>query len=137
MSEVLVDTNILVYSADQDSMFFERSRALLESPDFELATTSKDIAELLVVLTKSTGYNLDNQLALEVLDGIRRNMRIIYPDQKSLDILSGLIRLYDPKGLRIHDMEIIAISLAHDINLVATFNVKDFKSVNEIKLLDL
>lgn len=137
MSEVLVDTNILVYSVDQDSMFFERSRALLESPDFELTTTSKNIAELLVVLTKSTGYNLDNQLVLEVLDGIRRNMRIIYPDQKSLDILSDLIRLYDPKGLRIHDMEIIAISLAHDINLVATFNVNDFKPVNEIELLDL
>lgn len=137
MSKVLVDTNILVYSVDQDSIFFEQFRALLESPDFELTTTSKNIVELLVVLTKSTGYDLDNQLALEVLDGIKRNIRVIYPDQKSLDILSNLIKLYSPKGLRIHDMEIIAISLAHNINLVATFNIKDFRQVNEIELLNL
>ncbi|MEM8895275.1 MAG: type II toxin-antitoxin system VapC family toxin [Bacteroidota bacterium] len=137
MSKVLIDTNLLVYSVDRDSKYYERSSALMESDTLELVTSSKNIVELLVVLTKSRGYNLTSQLALEIVSAISSRATIIYPNYKSITLLRDLVKKYEPKGLRIHDMEIIAISLAYDINLIATLNIKDFSTVTEIDLLEL
>jgi len=44
---------------------------------------------------------------------------------------------YQPKGLKVHDFEIISIGLAAGIQQIATFNEKDFKAVKEISLLEL
>ncbi|MGF1671734.1 MAG: hypothetical protein ACFCU6_14915 [Balneolaceae bacterium] len=49
-------------------------------------------------------------------------------------IFLDLMNRYQPKGLNVHDFEIISIGLAHRIHEVATFNTKDFKSVKEITL---
>jgi len=49
-------------------------------------------------------------------------------------IFLNLMTRYQPKGLKVHDFEIISIGLAHGVHEVATFNTKDFKSVNEIVL---
>ena len=50
---ILIDTNILIYSIDVDSKFHHKSIKLLPNPDNELYTTSKNISEFLVVLTRA------------------------------------------------------------------------------------
>ena len=52
-------------------------------------------------------------------------------------IFLDLMNRYQPKGLEVHDFDIISIGLAHGLHEVATFNVKDFKSVTEISLVDM
>jgi hypothetical protein len=42
----------------------------------------------------------------------------------------------EPKGIKVYDFEIISIGLANGLHEVATFSVKDFKSVKEISLLE-
>jgi len=137
MSKDLLDTNILVYGIDQDSAFFKRARTILEQENNQLITTSKNLIEFLAVTTKSSGYNLDNETALGIIEEIIQGIEIVCPTQESMAIFLDLMNRYQPKGLKVHDFEIISIGLAHGVNEVATFNTKDFKSVKEISLLEI
>lgn len=137
MNKILIDTNILIYGIDEDSQYFDQSHRILNSSHYELVTTSKNLVEFITVATRSSGYNLETEKVLNILDEIIQNMEIIYPTQSSLAILLELAKRYRPSGLIIHDFEIISIGLASGISKVATFNTKDFKTVEEISLIDL
>ena len=137
MSKILVDTNILVYGIDEDSAFFKRARKILEQEKYQLVTTSKNLIEFLAVTTKISGYNLENDTALEIIEEILQGIEIVYPTQESMAIFLDLMNRYQPKGLKVHDFEIISIGLAHGIRDIATFNTKDFKSVKEISLTEI
>jgi len=137
MSKLLVDTNILVYGIDQDSQFFNKSRQILDHSEKQLVTSSKNLIEFLAVVTRSSGYDLETKVALEILEEIIQRLEIIYPSQDSLAIFLELTERYRPSGLKVHDFEIISIGLAADIHDVATFNTKDFKAVKEVSLLEL
>lgn len=137
MSRVLIDTNIFVYGIDEDSKYYDQAKKILDQRDKQLVTTSKNLIEFLTVVTKSSGYNLNSELALEIIEEIIQSVEVIYPSPESLAILLDLVYRYSPSGLKIHDFEIISIGLAHGIYEVATFNTKDFKSVQEISLSDI
>ena len=76
-------------------------------------------------------------MALEIVEEIIQGIEIVYPTQESMAIFLDLMNRYQPRGLKVHDFEIISIGLANGIHEVATFNSKDFKSVKEISLLDV
>lgn len=80
---------------------------------------------------------METKIALEILDEIIQRFEIVYPTQDSLAIFLELSERYQPKGLKVHDFEIISIGLAAGVHDVATFNTKDFKVVKEVSLLDL
>ena len=52
MNRILIDTNVLVYSIDKDSKFNSRALELLTNTNYDLYTTSKNLSEFLVVLTR-------------------------------------------------------------------------------------
>jgi len=137
MNKILVDTNILVYGIDEESSFFKRARKILEQDKYQIVTTSKNLIEFLAVTTKTSGYNLNNDTALEIIEEIIQGIEIVYPRQESIAIFLDLMNRYQPKGLKVHDFEIISIGLAHELHEVATFNIKDFKSVKEISLAEI
>jgi len=137
MSKVLVDTNILIYGIDEDSAFYKRARKILGQENNQLVTTSKNLIEFLAVTTKSSGYNLSNETSLVIIEEIIQGIEIVYPTQESMAIFLDLMNRYQPKGLKVHDFEIISIGLAHGVQEVATFNTKDFKSVKEISLSEI
>lgn len=103
MSKLLLGSNILVYSIDEDSQFFNRARKVIDSTDKYLLTTSKNLAEFLSVITKPNGYDLDPHLALEILGEIIQGIEIIYPNHESTQVFIELVQQYQPKGLKIHD----------------------------------
>jgi predicted nucleic acid-binding protein len=109
----------------------------LEQEKYQLVTTSKNLIEFLAVTTKPSGYNLNNDTALEIVEEIIQGIEVIYPIQESLAIFLDLMNRYQPKGLKVHDFEIISIGLAHGVHEVATLNTKDFKSVKEISLAEI
>jgi len=137
MSRGLIDTNIFVYGIDEDSKYFEQAKHILDQTEKQLVTTSKTLIEFLKVVTKSSGYNLNSDLASEIIEKIIQSVEVIYSTPESLPILLDLVRRYSPSGLKIHDFEIISIGLTHGIHEVTTFNSKDFKSVQEISLSDI
>ena len=137
MSKILVDTNILVYGIDEESSFFKRARKILGQEKYQLVTTSKNLIEFLAVTTKPSGYNLDNETALEIIEEIIQGIEIVYPTQESMAIFLDLMNRYQPKGLKVHIFEIISIGLAYGIHNVVTFNTKDFNSVKEISIAEV
>ena len=103
MSKVLVDTNILVYGVDEDSAFFKRARKILQQETDQIVTTSKNLIEFLAVTTKSSGFNLNNDTVMEIIEEIILGIEIVYPTQESMAIFLDLMNQYHPKGLKIHD----------------------------------
>lgn len=132
MSKLLIDTNVLIYSIDEDSKFFRLAHNILLEQN-ELYTTSKNLSEFLTVITR-VPYPLSLKDALQVIDDFSRIMTFLYPDEKSFLIFKDLLQQYQPVGLKIHDYEILSIGLTNKINTIVTFNEKDFKKVKEINL---
>ena len=135
MNELLVDTNILVYAIDEDSEFFTKSRSILRKTECELCTTSKNFAEFLAVTTRGQNSPLSMDDALEVIEDYLSVLTVLFPNDQSFGAFRELLSKYQPTGLKVHDFEIISIALAHKVSQIATFNTKDFRRVEEIKLL--
>ena len=57
---VLVDTNILIYAIDAASQFYERALKFLSNDTLRFFTTSKNISEFLVVLTRNEEIDLSS-----------------------------------------------------------------------------
>ncbi len=132
----MVDTNLLAYSVDEESAFFERADQLLYHSGYELFTTSKNIAEYLCAMTRIDGAGALPEVLADVQD-FKKSITILYPNKGSSTIFEKLLLKYMPAGKRIHDFEIIAIGLANGITQIATVNTKDFKGVEEISIIGL
>jgi predicted nucleic acid-binding protein len=137
MNKIIVDINVIVYSIDEDSKFHTISRNLLQNPENILYTTSKNLSEFLVVLTRGLEVPVTIENALEALTNLISSFTILYPSEASFNILQELLLKYKPKGLKIHDFEIISIGLQNGINNIATINAIDFKGISEIEIVPL
>jgi len=136
MNEVLVDTNILVYSVDRSSRFHEKAQQFLFESAFIPILTSKNIAEFLCAVTKSVPPTRIEE-AIGIVKGFRESFDVLYPNELSDATFDLLLSKYKPAGIRIHDFEIIAIGLAGGVNNVLSENRKDLKSIQEITLHSL
>ena len=137
MIKVLVDTNVLIYSIDEESRYFEKSHNLMLNDEIELFTTSKNLSEFLAVITRVPHNLLTIEEALVVAKEFTSLCNILYPSPGSYSLFKNLLLKYKPTGLKIHDFEIISIGLAHNINSIATINVKDFDEISEINFYNL
>ncbi|MDX2001733.1 MAG: type II toxin-antitoxin system VapC family toxin [Chitinophagales bacterium] len=132
MTKVLLDTNIFIYALDKNSAYFERSMAILSNSNFQLFTTSKNIAEYFAVTTK---LRIPPKQIWDFYKEIKRNVEILYPTDESLKKLERLIKKYQPKGNQVYDMDVIATALSSGIKRFATFNQNDLQQVNGIALV--
>ncbi len=126
--EVLIDTNILLYSLDKNNEHYNYSRDIISDNFDNIFITSKNISEFIAVLTKQ---NIDYDIILNYLK-IINNFNVIYPDHNSINIFYELIKKYKPKGNRIFDIEIVSIMLSNGIKNIITVNKKDFEAIKEI-----
>jgi len=133
-NRLLVDTNVLIYAIDADSKFHPQAIELIQNTDYDLYTTSKNISEFLVVLTRTETIKIDTIKALDILKELISNLKVLYPSEDSYQKFIDLLGKYRPRGLRIHDFEIISIALASGITQIATQNIDDFKSIKEISI---
>ena len=134
---ILIDTNVLIYAVDADSRFNKQAVKLLSDSASRLFTTSKNISEFLVVLTRNTEIELSSIQCLEILHSLLSDIVILYPTPISMDVFQELIRKYNPRGLWIHDVEIASIAIAYGISVIATNNIADFKRIAELKIIEI
>ena len=52
MNKILVDTNVLIYALDKNSLFYDRAVKILTKTDTIIYLTSKNISEFFAVCTK-------------------------------------------------------------------------------------
>ena len=132
MNKVLLDTNILIYSVDEDSQYFHKAQKIILNSNLELFTTSKNLSKLLAVITRIPNSSLSIDEALMIIQDFMDFLTILYPSQRSFTIFQELLFKYKLIGLKIHDFEIISIALSNEINTIITLNTKDFNEVTEI-----
>ncbi|OGB68204.1 MAG: hypothetical protein A2Y94_01665, partial [Caldithrix sp. RBG_13_44_9] len=119
---------------DEDSKYFDKAQSLVLKTSHDLYTTSKNLSEFLVVVTKYPKNSLSISESIKVIRDFSEFITILYPSPLSFKLFQELLMTYNPRGLKIHDIEIVSIALSHQIDLVATFNEQDFKDIKEITL---
>ena len=133
MKKILLDTNLLLYSMDANSKFYEISTNILENEAYDLFVSTKNIAELLAVNSK---LKIDKSITLSFINEILDISTLLYPTKHSFDIFLQIISNYSIKGNKVYDMEIVSIMLANKLDTIATFNHKDFREISEIQILN-
>ncbi len=136
-NSILVDTNVLIYAVDADSQFHNKAVKFLSDSALRLFTTSKNISEFLVVLTRNAEIELSSSECLDILSSLLSDIEILYPTPMSMDVFQKLVRKYNPRGLWIHDVEIASIGMAHGISVIATNNSADFKRIAELEVIEI
>ncbi|WKN45533.1 type II toxin-antitoxin system VapC family toxin [Tunicatimonas pelagia] len=126
----------MVYAKDEESDFHRQATYFVENHKAELIITSKSISEYLVIVTRGDKPLSSIDDAIQDIQDFVQNFTLIYPSQQSYQKLNMLLQQYEIRGKRIHDLEMVAIGLANDIVEVATFNTKDFVTIDEIKVME-
>lgn len=132
---VLLDTNVLIYAIDTRSAFHQDSLRFMDTYEGGLYTTSKNLSEYISAGTGGDDPLFSTEEAVQDIEDFANFITILYPDERSLSQLKALLSRYNVRGKRVHDIEIAAIALTNDIEHIATFNTKDFKSLAEISII--
>ena len=133
-TDVLLDTNVLVYAIDKGSPFHAQASALLNNQNFNFFIPTKVISEYFAVCSKLGIVFSD---ALVLYRSVCQNTQILFPNANSLAIFERLLQKYQPKGNRVFDLEIVSIAVANQVPEIATVNVKDFAGIAEIAVRPL
>jgi predicted nucleic acid-binding protein len=137
MNKLVLDTNILIYAKDEDSKFHSQVMDLIMMGEFELYTTTKNLSEYYAVVTRGEVPISTPDEALEDIVQFSSAFNILYSNNESLRVLKDLSSTHRPKGLKIHDFEIAAISISHGISGVFTLNKKDFKQIESLEVISV
>ena len=117
MTDVLLDTNILIYALDKGNPFHHDAVTLIGDPSLNFFIATKNISEYFAVCSKLTvplpkAYGFYMQVC--------QNTQILYPDHQSLTVFEQLLQKYQPTGNRVYDMEIVSVAIVHQIPEIAT-----------------
>lgn len=133
---LLLDTNLLIYLKDKDSIYNHKALELINNFEGDIYTTSKNLSEYLVATTRGNSPLLNINEALKDIEEFEAIFYILYPTIRSTQKLKWLLQKYKPRGLKIHDFEIAAIGLSHQIEEIATLNASDFKKIEEFSFYE-
>lgn len=134
MNKIGIDTNIFIYTLDSSSPFYKKCKKFLKHSDYDFFTTVKNLSEFISVCTK---LGVDRDKMNGFYSDIKNNVTILYPNKDSLEIFEQLNEKYKPKGNRVFDIEIVSVLTCYNIRKIASLNVKDFKDITEIELIEI
>lgn len=128
----LVDTNVLLRFVDRSAPAFPITRRaigeLLKQGD-RLVTTTQNLAEFWVVVTRPTAVSGLGQSAAQAERWLRRVERffaLLPDDPGTYPIWRRLVTTYSVSGVQVHDARLAAAMLAGGVTHVLTFNAGDF-----------
>jgi len=133
IDKILIDTNILVYSAVTISEFCIPARALIGKylmADTQLFITWQIIREFAVTMTSKELKTIHE--TFENIELFSQQMTILPETNDTFSNWKELIIRYDVKGKNIHDGNIIAVMNSNKINNILTHNIKDFQRYSKI-----
>ena len=137
----LVDTNVLVYAADESSPFFERSRKLLErglAGEIDLCISPQNLCEFFAIVTdpKRVKNVRPQGEALAEIKKYLRSQRIIkiYPGPAIREAMIDLLERHQVKRQQIFDLQLVATMISNQVKHLYTFNREDFEKFTEIEV---
>lgn len=138
---VFIDTNVLVYAtrvlADHHKTAIAALRALAER-EAPLWISRQVIREYLAAMTRPQGSQPTLSMTEAVADVIRLEMEFMVADETAV-VTSRLLDLLGhipTAGKQVHDANIVATMLAHNIPRLLTFNTADFRRFEPLITLE-
>ena len=137
--KIFLDTNILVYLANEDSPFHpevsEKFKEIVGK--YELWISRQVLREYAVVMTRQ-GIVEKPLSSNEIVSDIEKWTSIFQVADETEEVTQNLVELierYDIKGKKIHDTNIVATMMANSIPNLFTLNTNDFKKFIKIQLI--
>ncbi len=142
-SEVsLLDTNILVYAADEMSPFHQAARALIEKGlrgEILLCICPQVLNEFFATVTnpqRVSNPRTQNEARLEMEKYFfSKNILKIYPASDFIEITLDLLKRCEVIRQEIFDLQLVATMLSNNVTRLYTYNSDDFTKFREIEVL--
>lgn len=142
MARYLLDTNIFLRSADENSkkqaVAREAVRNLITAGD-ECYISSQILSEFWVVATrplKENGLGWSVDQAEAEIKRLIRSFPVVVESSESIVKWVELTIAHQVRGKRAHDIKLLALMLANGIGNLVTFNPKDFPAVEGITIVN-
>jgi predicted nucleic acid-binding protein len=131
VDRLFVDTNILIYATNEASPWYAVANAALRHArqlGVELILSTQVLREYLAAATRpaSTGKSIPLQKILENFETFPREFTVVEGTKPGLAFLASLLRTIPLGGKQVHDANIVATMLAHNIPTLLTHNADDF-----------
>ena len=140
---ILLDTNVLVYAADESSEFHEQSKAVRDAGakgDIAMCLCPQVLCELYAVTTdpRRVTNPLSREQAVAEVENYYRAKRFtkIYPNPEMMRVIFELLHKYSVTRQEIFDLQLVATMLSNDVRKIYTFNHSHFRTFeSEIEIL--
>jgi predicted nucleic acid-binding protein len=129
---VFVDTNILTRATTEAAPLHSQARTQLDklwNEGAELYISHQVIREYIATATRPQTYSpaLPVDKVLDQVEDFRKTFHILPDSPAVLSTLLDLARNVVVGGKQVHDANIVAVMLAHDIDELFTHNTVDFE----------
>ena len=139
--KVFIDTNILVYLANEDSPFHLGATEMFKkiAGKCELWISRQVLREYAVVMTRPgiVEKPLSSKDVASDIEKWESIFLIADETEETTRTLVQLIKSYDIKGKKVHDTNIVATMIGNSIQTLFTLNADDFRKFIEIELVTL
>jgi predicted nucleic acid-binding protein len=138
---VFLDTNILVYIANEDSPFhpkvLKKFKEIAISSEFWISR--QVLREYAVVMTRQgiVEKPLSSESVVMDIKQWSSCFNVADETQEVTDLLLELIEKHQVKGKRIHDINIVATMKLHSIHKLFTMNIDDFNQIDDLEMIPI
>ena len=136
---IIFDTNILVYAQNQSDVRYGECRKWVkkvEEGECEGVVSSQNLVQFVTVVN-----NLSKMKRVAMKHGVekycenyRKIFKIVFPNSETMVTFEKMYKKY--KGNRIFDLFLVATMISNGVDKILTYNVRDFKDIEEIKVID-
>ena len=135
-SKIFIDTNILIYASLAQSPFHDKAVAHLrefELAEIDLYISRQVLREYLAVMTRPDVLTEEIPLSSLVQDvrGFEESLVVLDDGPAVTAKLLEIIEQHAVAGKQIHDANIVASMLVHNVPTLLTHNTADFKRYQE------
>lgn len=133
----LLDTNILLrIISPNDPMHLEAVTAIdaLNARRAPVIIAPQNLIELWNVCTRPVdrnGFGFTPERTKAEVDRLKRLFILLTDTESIFPEWERLVSTYEVKGTKVHDTRLVAFMIAHRLDYVLTFNVKDFRRFSE------
>ena len=139
--KVFLDTNILVYLANEDSPFHNKVVKKFQglAGKCELWISRQILREYMVVMTRPgiVEKPLSSKQAAEDAERWESIFQVADETEDVTKTLVDLVKSHDIKGKSIHDTNIVATMMKNQVSALFTLNTDDFKKFKAIQLITI
>lgn len=140
---ILFDTNILVYAHNSDSTLHQYALNIVKDAvegKLKGVLAQQNLLEFYSIITdhKRVANPLSPKEARELIkDYLHSPFEIIFPNKETGEIVLSFCQENNIKNGEIFDVYLAATCVSNNVKTILTANIKDFKNLTVINVIDL